>query len=104
MDSPDKILQHWGARLIGDQKLKSKILGVIGFEIDGHRTLLSARGEAGVVEGNVDPDCTLILSGETLTGIASGTLNPQKAYLEGKIKVTGKRSYALRLIRLIEKR
>ncbi len=57
----------------------------------GKWTLVIEDGAAKeVVRGNgVTPDCTLTMSGETLMAIVRQEINPQQAFFEEKVKVSG---------------
>jgi putative sterol carrier protein len=41
-----------------------------------------------------DADCTMICSAETFVGLLDGSVNGMKAYMSGKLKISGKDSLA----------
>ncbi len=76
------------------------------FEITGRDagkwTLVVEDGKAKeVVEGDaIIPDCTLGLSGDVFMGIVRQEINPLNAFFEGKIKVSGDTTAAIRIAAL----
>lgn len=46
---------------------------------------------------NSDADCTVVISKENFLSLASGDLNPQMAFMMGKLRVEGDMSLALQL-------
>jgi putative sterol carrier protein len=49
---------------------------------------------ATVAVGNGDADCTMVCSAETFVGLLDGSVNGMKAYMSGKLKITGKDALA----------
>lgn len=93
-----------------EQKLSSK-LGIAGVFT---KTVLFDFEDAGKihVDGSVDPvifsheekdaDVTLVTTLENFTKILSGELDPNFAFMTGKLKVRGSMGLALRLNALLE--
>lgn len=50
-----------------------------------------------VSNDNKEAECTLILSEEDMIAILLGSLNPTSAFMQGKLKVEGDMSVAMRL-------
>ena len=50
-----------------------------------------------VTNEDSDADVTLTLSGENFEGLIDGTLNPQMAFMMGKLKIEGDMGLALKL-------
>ncbi len=50
-----------------------------------------------VTNEDSDADVTLILSGENFEGLIDGSLNPQMAFMMGKLKIEGDMGLALKL-------
>ncbi|WP_068088669.1 SCP2 sterol-binding domain-containing protein [Polycladidibacter stylochi] len=60
-----------------------------------------------VIDGNAvttndqEAECTIELSKEDLEALVSGDLNPTAAFMQGKLKVTGDMSLAMKLSQLL---
>ncbi len=50
-----------------------------------------------VREGSEDAACTIAMSAEDFMGLIKGTLNPQMAFMTGKLQVKGDMGLALKL-------
>ena len=48
-----------------------------------------------------NPDCIITMKDEHLVGLVSGSLNPQLAFMTGKLKVKGDLSLALKLGKIL---
>jgi putative sterol carrier protein len=60
-------------------------------------------GEGRLIPGGVDnPDTTFTTSGETWVAIAEGRQDPMRAFMTGKLKVTGDMTLALQMPKLFE--
>jgi len=58
--------------------------------------------EPAVWRGQVEADCQVQLQANILREIIDGSLNPQLAFLDGRLKVSGDRYYVLRLQLIFE--
>ena len=64
----------------------------------GKWTATIADGEVTVEEGETtSPTMTLSMAGQDLVALSNGELNPVSAFMQGRIKVSGDMSLALRL-------
>ena len=64
----------------------------------GKWTATIADGEVKVEEGETaSPTMTLSMTGQDLVALSNGELNPVSAFMQGRIKVSGDMSLALRL-------
>src|SRR5690348_11519002 len=50
-----------------------------------------------ITESNGDAKCTITIGDEALVSIVNGKLNPQMAFMTGKLKVAGDMSLAMKL-------
>jgi NAD(P)-dependent dehydrogenase (short-subunit alcohol dehydrogenase family)/acyl dehydratase/putative sterol carrier protein len=63
--------------------------GTILFKVDGSEGTLEIRDRACALRDPVpSPTCTVTVDGPTLAGILDGALDPQKAFSEGKLRIT----------------
>lgn len=84
-------------RIQGKPELAKKANAVFQFNITKGGKVVSTwalhlKGSApSVVKGPAKPkaDCSLTLSDDDFVGMVSGTLNPQKAFMTGKLKISG---------------
>ena len=86
----------------------SKINATYLFDIggdDGGKWLVDLTGDGNwVTDGSADPDanCTVsVKNAEDWVGIATGKINPTMAFMQGKIKVKGDMSLAMKLQALL---
>lgn len=104
--TPSEIFSKWAERAAVDpgrwQALESVYLWDISGE-DGGKWVVDCKDKPGVrKEDTAKPDCAIALSSSDFVSLASGELNPQKAFLMGRIKISGEFSHALRLGELLD--
>ena len=91
---------QWSARILGDRDLSAELNMSAKFVVQGRGGgvwFFDCRGTPQVSTEDKEADCTVTIGAETLVRMAAGELNPQVAYLQGKIRVGGDRIAALRL-------
>jgi len=108
MESPREVINTWAARLLGDPERAAKLGAVYRLVVEGDgggTWLVSCAGRPSVEEergGAAAPaDCTVTVGGSDLVSLAGGKLNPQAAFLQGRLKVSGNAALALRLTALM---
>ncbi|KAM3865819.1 sterol carrier protein 2 [Diretmus argenteus] len=95
----EKKLQEEGEQLV------KKIGGVFAFKVkhmpDGKEGLwmVDVKNGKGSVTNDPDkkPDCTIAMNDEDLVALMTGKLNPQTAFFQGKLKITGNMGMAMKL-------
>ena len=103
----DDLLTEWEAHLTSDPGLADSLPGRIKFVLSDlkERDFVISGAPAPALLQNSEQayDCCIMLPALTLLAIASGEPNPQVAFVQGKIKISGDTSLALRLNNLFEK-
>jgi putative sterol carrier protein len=83
------------------EKLVKMFKGVALFKIDGANYLVDLKNGGGKVyfdkESEPKPDVTLTMSDDVFVKLASGKLNPQMAFIQGKLKISGNIALSMKL-------
>jgi len=85
--------------------LVKKVKGVYCFVVTGGpagaqvKWVVDAKNGSGSVtkDGTAKADCTITMKDSDLVGLMNGTLNPQKAFFQGKLKIKGNMGLAMKL-------
>lgn len=85
---------------IGDY---SPIEAVIKFDFPGEGVIRIDGKSSPTIVDNLDAgaDCTLKMTMDDFKEMAAGTLNPQKAFMTGKLRVEGDMSLAMQLSQIM---
>jgi putative sterol carrier protein len=100
----DQIFATISSNIAADPSLVKKIAGVYQFDVDGKTWTVDLKnGNGSVREGKPEKaDCTITIKGEDLVAMAQGRLNGQTAFMQGKLKIGGNMSFAMKLGQLFE--
>ena len=97
--SIDAIVQELKAKLGGNTSLGSRIKLDMGSDgvivVDGRAT------PPGISKTDGPADVTLAMSMDDLQEMLTGGLNPQMAFMSGKLKVSGDMSVAMKLAQIL---
>lgn len=87
-----------------------KARGIYNFKVKNKEgkeaiwTVNASTGKGSVVfNGKDKPDVTFMIGDEDVIDLLSGKLNSQKAYFQGKIKITGNMGMAMKITNLLKK-
>jgi len=94
-------------KISANPSLVQAIAGVYHFQISGPGGVTKSwgvdlkNGKGSVMEGKPDkPDCTLTVGDEDFVGMMTGKLNSQQLFMQGKLKIGGNMSFAMKLNKL----
>lgn len=90
------------------ENLIEKVRGIYGFKVtngpggaEGYWVINAKEGKGKITyNGSDKPDVTLIINDKDVTELLMGDLNPQKAFFQGKVKISGNMGMALKLSQL----
>jgi sterol carrier protein 2 len=107
--SVDSVFAQLGEKVQADPSLVSRVKCVYQFNItgtDGKPTAWTVdlkNGSGNVKSGAAEkPDCTITMTGGDFIAMMRGKLNPQSAFMEGKIKLAGGMQYAMKLGEIVK--
>ncbi len=103
--TPRAIISHWSAKLLADPQRFQGIGATYKFIVEGPgggTWCVHCKTPVSVAEGEGGADCTVAVGAADFIELANRRLNPQVAFLSGKIRLSGDLSLALKLGDLIE--
>lgn len=101
MSTPKEIFETQIAGRIQEDMAKAKsINAVYKFVVSGDNGgtwIVNCKDSPGVTAGDAPADLTVSVAGSDLSDIIDGKLNPQMAFMSGKIKIQGNMALAMKL-------
>lgn len=104
MDTPPDVVSHWASRLLADPVAASTIDASFKFVVEGDlggTWVFECRNPVAVFDGAAaqtrKADCTISVASSDFVSLAKGSLNPQMAFLSGKLRISGDVQQALKL-------
>jgi putative sterol carrier protein len=82
------------------EKAKAEVGAVYKFVINGDgggTWLVNLKDEVGITEGDGEASCTVTVEDADFVEIIEGRLNGQMAFMQGKLKIDGDMSLAMKL-------
>mmetsp|Transcript_49096 Transcript_49096/g.59482 ORF Transcript_49096/g.59482 Transcript_49096/m.59482 type:complete len:120 (+) Transcript_49096:125-484(+) len=102
MASAAEVFAAMGEAVKGDggKKLQKKFKGTVVFTIDGEKYSLDLKSSDCTVakgdDGMPKPDLYVTISEKDFMKLIDGSLNPQQAFMKGKLKIKGKMALAMK--------
>lgn len=101
-----KVFENMQNQISTDPSKVANINAVYQFNVtgdDGGEWNVDLTAEAPTVGAGANDaaNCTVTLAGEDLIAIVSGSLNPQMAFMTGKIKISGDMGLAMKLGKIL---
>ncbi len=104
MDTPADLFEHHIKPVIGPE-LAKRVKGVYVFDISGPNGgvwRVDLKDAPGVTEGDrSDMDISISLTDSDFVDMVHGRLNPQIAYMTGKMIVEGNSAFALKILKVL---
>merc|ERR1712232_1478336 len=103
----DKVFNELGERLKSTPQIVKQVKAVILWNVKGkssskHWTVDLKNGNGFVKEGkHGKPDVTITIGDQDYVNLVLGKLNPQQAFMSGKLKLKGNMSVAMKLDKVI---
>lgn len=100
MKTPRDVINHWTSKIVVNSDRFRGLGAIYKFIIQGEGGgvwLLHCSDIVHVDEHDGEADCTVTVSSRDFVSLGSGSMNPQIAYMMGKLKVSGNKSLALKL-------
>ena len=99
-ETPRDIITLWTAKVLGAPEKVRDIGATFKFIVegkDGGTWRVQCKDPVAVTEGDGPADCTVMVKNDDFVSLANKKLNPQVAFMMGKIKLSGDLSLALKL-------
>jgi len=106
----DAVFNEIAENIKADASLVKSIGGVYQFNVNSGGQVknytVDVKNAPGSVKNGPAPkaDCTIVIKEEDLLDMKAGKLNGQQAFMQGKIKIQGNMSYAMKLNQIFKKK
>lgn len=100
MNTPQDVINNWSARVLADPKGIAKLDATYKFVVTGTgggSWLFRCKDPVSVSAGQGDAECTITMNAPDFVLLAKGELNPQMAFMSGRLDVEGDLELALKL-------
>lgn len=100
MNTPQEVITNWSAKVLADSKISTRLNAVYKFVVNGAgggTWVFSCKGQPSISSGDAPADCTITMGASDFVALANGELNPQMAFMSGKLDIEGDMELALRL-------
>jgi putative sterol carrier protein len=104
MKTPREVIHHWTAKITSDAARFGTLGATFKFIVQGEgggTWFLQCRDPVHVLEDDREASCTVTVSSQDFVRLGTGAMNPQVAYMMGKLRVSGDKALALKLHKLI---
>lgn len=98
--NPQEVVRLWGAKMQAQPERAERLDTVFKFVVTGEGGgvwRFRCRAPVELLEGEGAADCTMTTSAEDFVAIAEKRLNPQLAYVTGRLALSGEVTRALKL-------
>ena len=105
MQTPQDVIAAWSARAMANAAKVAKLEATYKFIIGGKgggSWLLRCRSPVSMEKGEGPADCTISMDAADFVALGNGELNPQMAFMSGRLNVEGDLELALRLSEIVE--
>jgi len=103
-NSVEQVFDVIAKNVAADPGLVKRVGGIYHFDIDGKAWTVDLKNGSGSVKSGKEgkADCTITIKGDDFLSLASGKLNGQTAFMQGKLKLGGNMGLAMKLGQLFE--
>ncbi len=101
-----KVFENMAENMVKDPAKVANINAIYQFNVTGDDSgewSVDLTGDAGAVNPGPaeNANCTVTIADEDLLAIIGGSLNPQMAFMTGKVKISGDMSLAMKLGKIL---
>ena len=100
METTKEIINHWTAKVLASPERVSGIGATYKFIVEGSTGgtwRVACKDPVSVTEGDGPSDCTVTVGEQDFIALVNKRMNPQIAFISGKIKLAGDITLALKL-------